>query len=202
MAAAAPAMAPAKSVKIKNGTYKGSIHANSGDEGGDFRTPISISVRKNVLTKIVLSRFTLWAADQPPDVTSGGQPQACQQAGTAPSTFTPTITINLSDGTGLGPFVKVTSKGSFSVNTTWGLLGSDSAVTSVTYATAGNPPARAGETKLNISGRLSSSGRKVTGKGSLKSLSIKLGSGIEQFTCNSYWADGQSWPWGIPRAPR
>ncbi len=205
LTAAVPAVAPAKSVKVKNGTYKGSILANSGDEGSDFRTPVSVTVKKNVLTKIVFSKFTLWAANQPASVSTGGAPQACQQAGTAPgSTFTPTITVNLSDGTGLGPFVKVTSRGSFAIDTTWGLLGSDSAVTSVIYATTGNAPARAGETELNFSGRFSNSGKKKTvkAKGRLTSMSIKLGEGIEQFTCNSYWAPGQTWPWGIPSAPR
>lgn len=202
MIAAIPGLASAKSVKVKNGTYKGSILANSGDEGGDFRTPISISVKDRVVTRITLSKFTLWAATQPSGVSDGtAEPQSCQQAGTAPgSAYTPNITVQLSNGKAPGPFVKVTSKGTFSVTGSFGLLGEpDSAIQNVTYATTGNPPAVAGPTQFSFSGKFSSSKK---AKGKLSTLSIALGAGIEKFTCNSYWTTGQTWPWGIPSASK
>ena len=203
MVAAVPAMAPAKSVKVKSGTYKGSVLANSGDEGGDFRTPISISVSKGSVTKLVLTKYTLWAADQPSDVTSGGQPQGCQQAGTAPgSTFTPTITyrfLSNADGSASRGPVKIGRSGSFSVNANYGEGEVGSPISSVTYATTGNSAVPSTSGQLSFKGKFSSSKK---AKGTLTSLSINLGAGIEQFTCNSYWADGQTWPWGIPSAPK
>lgn len=200
LVAAIPAVAPAKSVKVKNGTYKGSILANSGDEGGDFRTPISITVKSKVVTKIVLSKYTLWAADQPASVSSGGQPQACQQAGTAPgSAFTPTLTILLSNGKAPGAAVKVKSNGSFSLNAGWGSSVTGSPITGFAYATGSGAPQASAEGQVAFKGRFSSS-RKA--KGSLTSLTAAFGAGVEQFTCNSYWADGQAWAWGIPSAPR
>lgn len=193
--AAVPAMAPAKSVKIKNGTYKGSVLNNGGDEGSDFRTPLSISVSKGKISKIVLSNSSLWAADQPADVANGGEPQSCQQAGTAPgSPYSPTITFRFVSSP--NP-VKISSKGSFSVNATTAAVGSP--ISSVTYATSGNSPTPAGTTQLSFKGRFSSSKK---AKGTLTSLSIAMGAGIEKFTCNSYWVAGQTSPWGIPSAPK
>jgi hypothetical protein len=208
MVAAVPAMAPAKSVKVKSGTYKGSVLANAGQFGGDFRTPISISVSKGSVTKLVLTRYTLWAADQPSDVTSGGQPQGCQQAGTAPGssfrarTFIPTITYRFlrnADGSASRGPVKIGRTGSFSVNANYGEGEVGSPISSVTYATTGNSAVPSTSGELSFRGRFSSSKK---AKGTLNSLSIKLGAGIEQFTCNSYWAGGQNWRWGIPRAPK
>ena len=195
MIAAVPGLASGKSVKVKNGTYKGSVLNNSGDEGGDFRTPLSISVSKSKVTKIVFSSASLWAADQPANVSNGGAPQACQQAGTAPgAAYSPTITFRFVSSP--NP-VKISSKGSFSVNASTGVVGSP--ISSVTYAPSGGSPEPAGTTQLSFKGRFSSSKK---AKGTLSSLSIQMGAGIEKFTCNSYWIAGQTNPWGIPSAPK
>lgn len=199
MIAAVPAMAPAKSVKVKNGTYKGSILGNSGDEGGDYRTPMTLSVSKGLVTKLVLEDFPLWAVPQPAGVSTGtAEPAACQQAGTAPGAgYSPTITVRFN--TMQGSQVKLSKKGSFSAKGAYGTGVVGSPISSVTYAEGSNPASPAGATQLAINGRFSSSKK---AKGKLSGLTIELGAGIEKFTCSAFWATGQNTDWGIPKAPK
>ena len=202
MVAALPAMAPAKSVKVKNGTYKGSVLGNSGDEGGDYRTPMTLSVSKGMVSKLVLKSFPLWAVPQPAGVSSGTvSPAACQQAGTAPgSGYAPTITVRFNTTTE-GGAVKISKKGSFSANGAFGTGVAGSPIASVTYAVGSNAPATAGATQLAFNGKFSSSKK---AKGRLSGLTIQMGAGVEKFTCSAFWATGagQYTDWGIPSAPK
>ena len=201
MIAAVPGLASAKSktVKVKNGTYKGSILGNSGDEGGDYRTPMTLTVSKSKVTKLVLQSFPLWAVPQPAGVSTGNvEPSACQQAGTAPGTgYSPTITVQFS--TMQGSAVTISKKGSFSAKGAYGTGVVGSPIESVTYAEGSNPASPAGATQLAINGKFSSS-KKASGK--LSGLTIQLGAGVEKFTCSAFWNAGQSTDWGIPKAPK
>lgn len=194
--AAVPGLASAKSVRVKDGTYKGSILGNSGDAGGNYRTPMTLTVTKGKVTKLVLKSFPLWAVPQPAGVSAGStQPAACQQAGTAPgSGYSPTITVRFS--TMRGSAVTISKAGSFSATGAYGTGAVGSPIESVTYEVGSNPASPAGATQLAISGKFSSP---KEAKGKLSGLTIELGAGIEKFTCSAFWATGQRADWGIPR---
>lgn len=201
MVAALPAMAPAKSVKVNNGTYKGKIYGNSGDAGGDYSSPLSIYVKSKKVTKIVFTTFPLWAATQPSGVNNGtAAPQGCTQAGVAPGEYSyqPTVTVRFVSSP--NP-VKISSSGSFSVSASSGTGVVGSPISSVTYQGSskyGQGPAQAtlaGPTQLAMNGRFTSSKK---AKGSLANLKIQMGAGIETFTCTSNWGPG-SLSWGIPK---
>ena len=201
MFAAVPGLASAKSVQVKNGTYKGKIYGNSGDAGGDYSSPLSIYVKSKKITKIVFSTFPLWAATQPAGVNNGtAAPQGCTQAGVAPGEYSyqPTVTVRFVSSP--NP-VKISSKGSFSVHASSGSSTVGSPISSVTYQGSSKynqgpaQPTLAGPTQLSMSGRFTGSKK---AKGSLANMKIQMGAGIETFTCASNWGSG-SLAWGIPK---